>query len=102
MIHSVVSCVELNETEQFPSEPFVLTSDWLVKIYPPGESMDPACRKIVRMLFLLIQRIIAASPMSCCSSVVLSMRDALCLWIKDVNEVLSDTEYNETVRYQAD
>jgi len=60
--------------------------------------MDPTGKKIVQMMFLLIQRVVVASPMSCCSSVVLSMRDALCLWIKDANEVLSDTEYNKTVR----
>lgn len=101
LIHAVVSHTELNETEPFPPGPFALASDWLVRIYPAGESMDPAHKKIVQKLFLLVERIVAASPTSCCSSVVLSMKDALCLWIKDTNEVLSDTEYNETVRYQA-
>lgn len=102
LIHSIVSCVELNETDPFPSKPFALTSDWLVKIYPAEESMDSTRKKIVQKLFLLIERIIATSPMSCCSSVVLTMSDALCLWVKDANEALSDSEYNETVRYQAD
>lgn len=90
--------MELNETESFPSEPFVLANDWLVKIYPEEDSMDPALKKIVQRLFLLIERIVVASPVSCCPSVVLSMSEALCLWVKDSNEVLSDTEYNETVR----
>ena len=102
LIHAIVSCVELNETDPFPSEPFVLTNDWLVRIYPAEESMEPARKEIVQKLFLLIERTIATSPMSRCSSVVLAMSDALCLWVKDVNEVLSDSEYNETVRYQAD
>ena len=64
--------------------------------------MDSTRKEIVQKLFLLIERIVVASPISCCSSVVLSMSDALCLWIKDVNEALSDAEYNETVRCQAD
>jgi len=102
LIHAIVSCVELNETEPFPSEPFALTNSWLVKIYPAEDSTDPTRNKIVQKLFLLIERIVVASPMSCCSPVVLSMSDALCLWIKDANEVLSDTEYNESVRYRAD
>ena len=100
-ILSVLSCVELNEAGPFPREPFALANDWLVKVYPAEEFMDPARKEIVRKLFLLIERIVAASPMSCCSPVVLSMSDALCLWIKDTNEALSDVEYNETVRYQA-
>ena len=98
LIHSVVSRVELSEAGSFPSEPFMLVNDWLVKIYPAEESMDATRKKTVQKLFLLIERIVATSPISCCSSVVLSMRDALCLWIKDASEALSDTEYNETVR----
>lgn len=101
LIHAIVSCVELNEIEPFSSEPFALINNWLVKIYPTEDSMDPARKKIVQKLLLLIERIVVASPASCCSSVVLSMSDALCLWVKDANEVLSDTEYNESVRYQA-
>ena len=97
----MISCVELNETEPFPSEPFSLANEWLVKIYPADDSLEPARKNIVRTLFLLTERIVAASPISRCSSVVLSMSDALCLWIKDVSEILSDAEYNETVRYQA-
>ena len=102
LIHVILSCVELAEAEPFPSEPFALTNNWLVKVYPSEDSMDPTRKKIVQKLFLLIERIVVASPMSRCSSVVLSMSDALCLWIKDANEVLSDIEYNENVRYQAD
>jgi len=64
--------------------------------------MDAARKNVVQKLFLLIERIVAASPTSCCSSVVVSMSDALCVWIKDVNEALSDAEYNETVRHRAD
>ena len=102
LIHAIVSCVELNETDPFPSKLFALTSDWLVKIYPAEESMDPARKEIIQKLLLLIERTIATSPMSRCSSVVLTMSDSLCLWVKDVNEALSDFEYNETVRYRAD
>jgi len=102
LIHAVISCVELNEAGLFPSESFALANDWLVKTYPGEESMDTARKEVVQKLFLLIERIITTSPMSCCSPVVLSMSDGLCLWIKDANEALSDTEYNETVRYQAD
>jgi hypothetical protein len=102
LTHVVVSCIELNETDPFPSEPFRLANDWLVKIYPAEEPMDATRKQIVQTLFLLIERIVAASPISCCSSVVLSMSDALCLWIKDTNEALSDTEYNDTVGYQVD
>ena len=102
LIHAVISCVELNEAEPFTSEPFALANDWLIKIYPAEESMDTARKEVVQKIFLLIERIVATSPMFCCSPVVLSMNDALCLWVKDVNEALSDTEYNETVRYQAD
>jgi hypothetical protein len=99
LIHTLVSYVELNETETFSSEPFGLTNDWLVKIFPAEEPMDATRKEIVQELFLLIERTVAASPVSCCSSVVLSMSDALCLWIKDVNEALADTEYNDIVRY---
>ena len=102
LIHSVVSCVELNEAGPFPLEPFALANDWLIKVYPAEELMDTARKEVVLKIFLLIERIVATSPMFCCSPVVLSMSDALCLWIKDANEALSDTEYNETVRYQAD
>ena len=63
--------------------------------------MESTRKQIVQKLFLLIERIVAASPMSRCPSVVLSMSDALCLWIRDGSEALSDAEYNETVRYQA-
>ena len=90
LIHAVVSCIELNDTGTFPSEPFALANDWLVKIHPEEESMDAARKNVVQKLFLLIERIVAASPTSCCSSVVVSMSDALCVWIKDVNEALSD------------
>lgn len=62
--------------------------------------MEPTRKKIVQKLFLLTERIVVASPISCCSSIVLSMSDALCLWIRDASEALSDAEYNETVRYQ--
>ena len=101
LIHAVVSCAELDDTGPFPSEPFALANDWLIKIYPPEEPMDIAHKEVVQKLFLLIERIVAASPMSCCSPVVLSMSDALCLWVKDAIEALSDMEYNETVRDQA-
>jgi hypothetical protein len=102
LTHAVVSCVELNETEPFPSWAFALANNWLVKIYPTEDSVDSTRKGIVQKLFLLIEKIVVVSPMSCCSPVVLSMSDALCLWIKDANEALSDTEYNESVRYQAD
>jgi hypothetical protein len=101
LVYAVISCVELNETGPFPSEPFDLANEWLVKTYPAEESMEPVRKKIVRKLFLLTERIVVASPVSRCSSVVLSMNDALSLWIKDASEILSDAEYNETVRYQA-
>ena len=101
LIHAVVSCIELNDTGPFPSEPFALSNDWLVRTHPEEESMDAARKEIVQKLFLLIERIVAASPTACCPSVVVSMSDALCAWIKDVNEALSDAEYNETVRYRA-
>ena len=94
--------MELNEAEQFPTESFMLANDWLVSIYPAEERIDATYKQIVQKLFLLVERIVAASPMSCCSSLVLSMRDALCLWIKDPNETLSDGEYNETVRHRTD
>ena len=80
----------------------MLANNWLVKIYPAEETVDATRNEIVKKLFLLIERIVAASHVSRCPPVVLSMGDALCLWIKDANEVLSDVEYNETVRYQAD
>jgi len=97
LIHTIVSCVELNEEGPFPSEPFALANDWLVKIYPVEEPTDITRKEVVQRIFLLIERIVAASPMACCSAVVLSMSDALCLWTKDAIEALSDTEYNETV-----
>ncbi|KAF9648014.1 hypothetical protein BDM02DRAFT_2449398 [Thelephora ganbajun] len=97
LIHAVISCVELKEMEPFSSEPFALASDWLVKVYPAAGPMDATRKEIVQKLFLLIERIVVSSPMSHCSSVVLATSDALCLWIKDVNEALSGTEYNETV-----
>lgn len=90
--------MELDEAGPFSSEPFALANEWLVKIYPAEESMEFTRKKIVQKLFLLTERIVAASPMSRCPSVVLSMRDALCLWIKDGSEALSDAEYNETVK----
>jgi hypothetical protein len=100
LIYNIISRVEFNETGPFPSESFALANEWLVKIYPAEESMESTRKKVVKKLFLLTERIIVASPMSCCSSVVLSMSDALCLWIKDGSEALPDAEYNETVRYQ--
>jgi hypothetical protein len=83
--------------EPFPSETFALANEWLVKTYPADGSLDSTRKDIVQKLFLLFERIIVASAMSQCSSVVLSMSDALCLWIKDTIEILSDAEYNETV-----
>lgn len=101
LVYAVVSYVELNEAEPFPSEPFALANKWLVSVYPAEESMESARKKIVRELFLLIERIVVRSSMSHCPPVVLPMSNALCLWIKDESEALSDAEYNETVRYQA-
>ena len=98
LVYTVISRAELNDTGPFSPEPFALANEWLVKIYPAEESMEHTRKNIVRKLFLLTERIVAASPMSRCSSVVLSMSDALCLWIKDASEALSDAEYNETVR----
>ena len=63
--------------------------------------MESARKEIVQKLFLLIERVVTTSPMSCCSSVVLSMSDALCLWVRDTIEALSDAEYNESVGCRA-
>ena len=101
LIHGIVSYVEVNETGPFASEPFVLANEWLVKVHPAEESMERTRKGVVQKLFLLFERIVVASPMSRCPTLVLLMNDALCLWIKDESEALSDAEYNETVRYQA-
>ncbi|KAF9783539.1 hypothetical protein BJ322DRAFT_160279 [Thelephora terrestris] len=97
LIYAVISYVEVSETGPFSPGPFMLANEWLVKVYPAEESMESTRKEVVQKLFLLLERTVAASPTNRCSSVVLLMNEALCLWIKDEREALSGAEYNETI-----